>query len=502
MIVNFDSVSSVQLSDLNLSKEALKVYNFNSNLVLSGVSEKSHLVRKDFVFLALSGTTTHGANFTSDAVSRGATLIISDTEGEKIIKKLGLGIPIYIFRRPREILARISSIFFKAQPSCIVGVTGTNGKTSVAHYVRQIWEFLGEPAASIGTTGVNGLIDLPLEHTTPDPIKLHWLLNQMVARGINKVIIEASSHGLEQGRLHAIEFSVGAFTNLSRDHFDYHGDMESYFKSKTILFNKLISENGEAVISIDDKYGARISKLGKLNASNLVTVGKNKSALIRLVSQNFHSRGQEIKMAWEGREYIISLPLFGDFQANNVLLALGILCKCGENPNKVINLLSRLKAVPGRMEEVAVRKNGARIFVDYAHTPDALDAALRSIRAHFMGQIHLVFGAGGNRDKGKREMMGRVASQLTDNVIITDDNPRNENPAAIRSEIKKFCPKATVIADRAKAILVGVDQLKAGDALIIAGKGHEKTQTFANSILPFDDVEQASSSVAVLDGQV
>ena len=502
MIVNFDSVSSVQLSDLNLSKEALKIYNFNSNLVLSGVSEKSHLVRKDFVFLALSGTTTHGANFTSDAVSRGATLIISDTKGEKIIQELGLSIPIYIFSRPREILARISSTFFKAQPSCIVGVTGTNGKTSVAHYVRQIWEFLGEPAASIGTTGVNGLIDLPLEHTTPDAIKLHWLLHQMVAKGINKVVIEASSHGLEQSRLDGIKFSTGAFTNLSRDHFDYHRDMDSYFKSKAILFNRLISQNGGAVISIDDKYGARISKLAKLNSFNLVTVGKNKRALMRLVSQNFHSRGQEIKVDWEGREYIIPLSLFGDFQANNVLLALGILCHCGENPNKIINLLPRLKAVPGRMEEVAVRKNGARIFVDYAHTPYALDAALRSIRAHFMGQIHLVFGAGGNRDKGKREMMGRVASELTDNVIITDDNPRNENPATIRSEIKKFCPKATEIADRAKAILVGVDQLKAGDALIIAGKGHEKTQTFADSILPFDDVEQASCSVAVLDGQV
>ena len=501
MMIDFDSVSSVKLSDLDITNNLLTAYHPDPNLVLSGLSEKSHLVGKGFVFFALSGTTTHGAHFTKDAVSRGAGLVISDPEGEKIIQALDLRIPVYIFKKPREILAKASSSFFKAQPSCIVGVTGTNGKTSVSHYVRQVWEFLGQSALSIGTTGVNGLIDLPLEHTTPDAIKLHWLLNQMVDQGISKVIIEASSHGLEQCRLDGIRFSVGAFTNLSRDHFDYHGEIEAYFQAKAILFERLISNNGGAVIGIDDKYGTRISKLANVKSTNLVTVGKNKRANIRLVSQNFHSKGQEIKVDWQGKEHIIPLTLFGDFQANNILLALGILSICGEKPERVINLLSRLKAVPGRMEEVAVRKNGARIFVDYAHTPEALKAALRSIRAHFMGQIHLVFGAGGNRDKGKRKMMGQIASDFSDKIIITDDNPRNEDPASIRTEIKKFCPKAIEIGDRAEAILVGVDQLRTGDALIIAGKGHEKTQTFANSILPFDDGEQASYSVAALDGE-
>ena len=379
-------------------------------------------------------------------------------------------------------------------------MTGTNGKTSVVHYVRQLWDLLGENAASIGTIGTNGFLDLPLEHTTPEAIKLHWLLSQMVDRGINKVAIEASSHGLEQRRLDGIKFSVGTFTNLTRDHFDYHKNMESYFKAKSILFNRLIKKNGGAVICIDDDYGPRMVEIAKSNALKIVTVGKNEMADIRVLSHSFHARGQEIQISWKGKKHVLSLPLFGSFQANNILLTLGILSISDKNSREVLNLLEKLKPVPGRMEEVAVRKNGARIFVDYAHTPNALEVALKSMRLHFMGQIHLIFGAGGNRDKGKRSIMGKIASTFSDNVIITDDNPRHEDPATIRSQIKKFCPKAEVIGDRAEAILTGIHKLKRGDALIIAGKGHEKTQTFADSSFPFDDAEQASLSVQALDG--
>ena len=501
MIPNFNAVPSIKLSDLNIIENALQTFNVQSEIILLGVSEKSYLIQKNFVFFALSGTNTHGAKFTADAVSRGASLVISDTEGQKIIESLDLKVPICVFREPREVLSSIAASFFKAQPPCLIGVTGTNGKTSVVHYVKQIWDLLGETTASIGTTGTNGLLDLPLEHTTPDAIKLHWLLNQMVNRGINKVAIEASSHGLEQRRLHGIKFLVGAFTNLSRDHFDYHNSMESYFKSKSILFDRLITENGGAVICIDDDYGARMVELVKSNDFRIVTVGKNRIADIRVLSHSFHARGQEIKISWKGEQHVLSLDLFGGFQANNILLTLGILSMCGENASKILNLVDKLKPVPGRMEEVAVRKNGAKIFVDYAHTPDALEVALRSIRLHFMGQIHLVFGAGGNRDIGKRSIMGEIASNFADNVIITDDNPRNENPATIRSQIKEFCPKALDIGDRAEAILTGIAKLQKGDALIIAGKGHEKTQTFADSSFPFDDAEQASLSVQALDGQ-
>ena len=501
MIPNFNSVPSIKLSDLNITENALRTFNVQSEIILRGVSEKSYLIQKNFVFFALSGINTHGAKFTADAVSRGASLVISDTEGQKIIQSLDLKVPICVFREPREVLSSIAASFFKAQPPCLIGVTGTNGKTSVVHYVKQIWDLLGETTASIGTTGTNGLLDLPLEHTTPDAIKLHWLLNQMVNRGINKVAIEASSHGLEQRRLHGIKFLVGAFTNLSRDHFDYHNNMESYFKSKSILFDRLITENGGAVICIDDDYGARMVELVRSNGIRIVTVGKNRIADIRVLSHSFHSRGQEIKISCKGEEHILSLALFGGFQANNILLTLGILSMCGENVSKILNLVDKLKPIPGRMEEVAVRKNGAKIFVDYAHTPDALEAVLRSIRLHFMGQIHLVFGAGGNRDIGKRSIMGEIASNFADNVIITDDNPRNENPATIRSQIKEFCPKALDIGDRAEAILTGIAKLQKGDALIIAGKGHEKTQTFADSSFPFDDAEQASLSVQALDGQ-
>ncbi len=502
MVPNFNSVSPIRFSELDVTREVLKTSNVNSNLTLlvSGVSEKSHLIEKGFAFFALAGSRTHGANFAGEAVSRGANLVVSDLQGEKIIREIGLKVPIYVFKEPREILAKIAAAFFKAKPSCIIGVTGTNGKTSVAHYVRQIWEGLGAEAASIGTTGTNGFINLPLENTTPDPIKLHWLLNEMKSRGINNVVIEASSHGLVQKRLNAIEFSIGVFTNLSRDHFDYHKDMESYFKAKSILLERLTSASGGAVICVDDDYGSRMFDIAKSNLSKVITMGKNKISDIRILSQTFHEKGQNLKFSWKNEEHVICLPLFGDFQAQNVLLTLGIFDICGANPRQLLDLLNRLKPVPGRMEEVVVKKNGARIFVDYAHTPEALERALRSIRAHFMGKIHLVFGAGGDRDRGKRPLMGRVAANFSDNIIITDDNPRSEDPSFIRSQIKKFCPKAIEIADRAEAILTAIDNLSGGDALIIAGKGHENTQTFADSTLPFNDAEQASLSVEALEG--
>ena len=499
MVSNPNPISPIKLSELNIPEKVLKNFNVSLDLILMGVSEKSHLIQKDFVFFALPGTKTHGANFAAQAVSRGATLVVSDRQGQAIIKKMGLHVPIFVLEKPREMLSSFAASFFKNKPPCIIGVTGTNGKTSVTHYIRQIWEFLGKTAASIGTTGVDGMIDLRLDHTTPDTVKIHWLLNQMANQGINHVAIEASSHGLLQRRLHGIKFLVGSFTNLTRDHFDYHNNIESYFEAKCILFERLIHENGGAVVCVDDDYGCRILDIAKSNSSKIVTVGKNKCADIRILSQAFNAEGQKLKFSWKDEEYIISLPLFGDFQAQNILLTLGILEICGENCKEVINLLERLKPVPGRMEEVAIKKNGARIFVDYAHTPDALEAALRSIRSHFLGKVHLVFGAGGDRDRGKRALMGKVSSNYSDNVIITDDNPRTENPATIRSEIKKFCPKAIEIGDRAEAILTGIDRLKSGDALIIAGKGHEKTQTFASSTFPFNDAEQASLSVQALD---
>ncbi len=498
---NFNSVFPIRLSDVKVAVNTLNTSNLDTDLILAGVSEKSYLVEKDFVFFALPGTALHGANFVSEAISRGAILVVTDLRGEKIIRRSSMRIPIQVYQEPRKILARFASAFFKDQPPSIIGVTGTNGKSSVTHYVRQIWEYLGKTAASVGTTGVQGAINFSLEHTTPDAIKLHWLLNQMENQGVTHVAIEASSHGLAQRRLDGINFMVGAFTNLSRDHFDYHKNIEAYFKAKTILFEGLNNMNGSAVICIDDEFGSKLFDIAKRNSYKTLSVGKSEQADIRILSQNFHDRGQKLKFSWKDREHVVSLPLFGNFQAQNVMLTLGILDRCGEKSSEVIDILRKLKAVPGRMEEVAIRKNGARVFVDYAHTPDALEAVLRSIRLHFMGKLHLVFGVGGDRDKGKRSLMGKIASQLSDRVIITDDNPRSENPSYIRAEIKKFCPKAIEISDRAEAILAGVDALESEDALVIAGKGHERTQIYADSIFPFDDAEQANLSVQLLDGK-
>ena len=298
MMTDFDSVSPIKISELNIINKAMKISNVNSDLAILGISEKSNLIQNNFAFFALSGFKTHGANFAKEAVLRGAILIVSDAVGEKIILELGIKIPIFIFKEPREILAKMASSFFKSQPSRIIGVTGTNGKTSVAHHVREFLQFLGEEAASIGTTGVDGQIKLPLNHTTPDPIKLHWILSRMAERNISNVVIEASSHGLAQHRLDEIRFSVGAFTNLSRDHFDYHKNIKSYFAAKSILFKKLIPANGGAAICIDDDYGSSIYKLAKSNLSRVITVGKNKRADIRILSQSFNEKGQNLKFVW------------------------------------------------------------------------------------------------------------------------------------------------------------------------------------------------------------
>ncbi len=495
----FSKLKSVNFSEIQFKQKIKKSINLNYDLVLKGISENSKDIELDFCFFALSGSKTHGAFFIKDAIDRGTNLIITDFEGLKIIEEKKINISILIFLEPRKVLAELASYFFKKMPPNIIGITGTNGKTSVAHYIRQIWDNLGYKSASIGTTGVNGLINLNTEHTTPDVIKLRWYLNQLSENGVDKVALEASSHGLLQDRLHGIDISIGVFTNLSRDHFDYHTNFNSYFEAKAILFRKLVDQNGGAVIAIDGLKSELMLKIAQSRISKVVTVGTKKEANLRILSQVLNEKGQKLKFSWDNNEYIVDLQLYGNFQAQNVLLTLACMNLLEKNIDQTIAQLSKLKPVPGRMEEVASKKNGAKIFVDFAHTPDALESVLKSIRAHFIGKIHLVFGAGGNRDIGKRIIMGKIASKLSDHIIITDDNPRHEKPSTIRSQIMKFCPNAIEIADRSEAILTGVNLLKNGDALIIAGKGHENFQIYGNNEYPFNDGEEASFAIQALE---
>ena len=499
----FSNISPVNFSEIKFSQKPIKIIKYIDNLVLRGISENSNNIRLDYGFFALPGSKKHGANFVKEALENGANLIISDLAGLQIIEKENFTVPILIFIEPRKILAELISYFFKNIPKKIVGITGTNGKTSIANYLNQIWEMLGYNSASIGTIGINGMITSKTEHTTPDAIKMRWYLNQLFDKGVEKVALEASSHGLVQDRLHGINISAGIFTNLSRDHFDYHKNFNSYFKAKAILFEKLVNQNGGAVINIDGFKSDKMLKIAQSRISKVLTVGAKKGADLRILSQSFHDQGQKIKFCWENSEFVIDLGLYGKFQAQNVLSALACINILEDEPSKkiedLINYVSKLKTVPGRMEKVASKKNGAEIFVDFAHTPSALEAVLKSIRCHFLGDIYLVFGAGGNRDVGKRSIMGKIASKLSDHVFVTDDNPRFEKPSKIRSQILESCPNAIEIADRSEAILTAINLLKKGDALIIAGKGHENLQIYKDNQYPFNDAEEASFALQTLE---
>ncbi len=498
----FSDITPVKFSELQFTQKKIRSVNLKPDLVLRGISENSNEISIDYGFFALSGFKTHGALFVKEAIEKGSNLIITDIQGFKILERMQLKIAIIIFSEPRRLISEMAAYFFKKIPTNVVGITGTNGKTSVAHYIRQFWENSGYNSVSIGTTGVNGFINFRTEHTTPDTIKLRWYLNKLVNKGIDKVALEASSHGLVQNRLDGIKMSIGVFTNLSRDHYDYHKSINSYFDAKAILFRELVDQNGGAVIAVDGLKSDLMLKVAKSRISKIMTVGHKKEANVRILSQILTETGQKLKFSWNKNEYVVDLKLFGNFQAQNVLLTFACMIllekDLEKNINPAISFLSKLNPVPGRMQQVASKKNGAKIFVDYAHTPDALESVLKSIRSHFIGKIHLIFGAGGNRDIGKRSLMGKIASKLSDHVIITDDNPRFENPSKIRSQIMKFCPKAVEIADRSEAILTGVNQLKKGDALIIAGKGHENFQIYGNNEYPFNDSEEASFAIEAL----
>ena len=484
------------LSELGLTARA------GRNPVVTGLATDSRQVRPGYLFAALSGTSVHGAAYIPSVLAAGASAILTDAAGAVLASSAldGASVAVVVADDPREVLARAAALWYGAQPETMVAVTGTNGKTSIATFTRQIWTQMGLQAINIGTTGVEGAWTAPSAHTTPDSLTLHSILAQAAATGVTHAAMEASSHGLDQRRMEGVRIKAAGFSNFTQDHLDYHKTFEAYFAAKAALFDRILPDDGVAVINMNDPRGADMAHVA--GQRRVIAVGHGEDCTLRLLAQRFDSSGQDVRLAWDGRPYQIRLGLIGGFQAENVALAAGLAIGSGAPVGEVMEALTHLTGVRGRMQLAGRRKNGASVFVDYAHTPDAIATALAALRPHVMGRIVIVFGAGGDRDTTKRPLMGKAALDHADVSIVTDDNPRSEDPALIRAAILDACPAAHQVGDRAEAILRGVDSLGAGDALLIAGKGHETGQTIAGTVYPFDDVEVASMAIAALDGVI
>ena len=466
---------------------------------IQGLASDSREVKPGYLFAALPGSRADGAAFLGDAVKRGATVVL----GTPAIKSdaESLGVRFVADENPRARLARLAAEFFGAQPKTVAAVTGTNGKTSVSVFLRQIWEAAGFEAASMGTIGVvTKAGERSLAHTTPDPIQTHRLLAEMAKDGIDHLALEASSHGLDQYRLDGVDIAAVAFTNITRDHLDYHSDFANYLAAKLRLFSEVADNAAAAVVNTDAAHAEDFVAAARKRGLRVLTVGAN-GETIRLVSRAPHADGQTLDVAYEGRTYKIALPLAGEFQASNALVAAGLAIALGQSADQVFAALEHLKGAPGRLEKVAYAKSGAPIYVDYAHTPDALETVLKALRPHVAGKLAVVFGCGGDRDKGKRPLMGEAAAEFSDRAIVTDDNPRSEDPAAIRGEILAGCPGAAEIGDRAQAIREGTAGLRKGDCLVVAGKGHESGQIVGGEVRPFSDRDEAIKSAEALGGK-
>jgi UDP-N-acetylmuramoyl-L-alanyl-D-glutamate--2,6-diaminopimelate ligase len=472
--------------------------------VLTGITVDSRAVRDGMLFAALPGARMHGAEFIGPALRMGAAAVLTDGAGARLAADAlaGSDAALIVAEDARGALAGAAALWFGAQPETMVAVTGTNGKTSVATFTRQIWMALDHAAINIGTTGVEGAWAAASSHTTPDAITLHRMLSDAAAAGVTHAAMEASSHGLDQRRMDGVRLVAAGFTNFTQDHLDYHGTMQAYFDAKMGLYSRILPSEGVAVVNMNDPRGPDVVAVARARGQRLLTVGHAEGCDLRLLGQRYDATGQDVRFQWQGQPHQVRLNLIGGFQAENVALAAGLVIAAGEDPARVFQVLPTLTGVRGRMQLAATRTNGAAVFVDYAHTPDAIETALRALRPHVMGRIVIVFGAGGDRDRTKRPLMGQAARANADVLYVTDDNPRSENPATIRAEILQACPDANEVGDRAEAILRGVDALGPGDALLVAGKGHETGQVIAGDVYPFDDVEQASVAVAALDGVI
>jgi UDP-N-acetylmuramoyl-L-alanyl-D-glutamate--2,6-diaminopimelate ligase len=451
---------------------------------IQGLSADSRAVERGFLFAALRGAAADGARFAAEAVGRGAVAVLAGTGSPVAVDA---GVPVIRSDDPRRALSLMAARFFPRQPEHMVAVTGTSGKTSVAAFVRQIFAAAGKHSASVGTLGV--VTDKGTDYgnlTTPDPVALHRMLDRLAGEGITHAAVEASSHGLDQRRLDGLRIKAAAFTNLGRDHLDYHRTVEDYLEAKLRLFAAILPADGTAVIDMDDAHAARVAAIAAGRGQTIVRVGFA-GREIRLVERVAEDFGQRLEVESLGRSLSMRLPLVGAFQAANALVAMGLATAAGIDTEVVADALTRLEGAPGRLELVGRKANGAMIFVDYAHKPDALVSALAALRPLTARRLIVVFGAGGDRDHGKRPMMGKAAADNADIVIVTDDNPRSEEPAAIRKAIIAGASHAIEIGDRAEAIRRAIDMLDTGDVLCVAGKGHETGQIVGTATLPFSD---------------
>jgi UDP-N-acetylmuramoyl-L-alanyl-D-glutamate--2,6-diaminopimelate ligase len=462
----------------------------DSDSEVTGFALDHRKVARGNVFGAFRGARFNGEDFIGEAVNRGAVAVVARPEASVE------GATHLAADEPRKLFADLAARYFAPYPDTVVAVTGTNGKTSTVELTRQLWRMAGHRSASIGTLGVTTADDqVKTGLTTPDIVTFLSNMAGLKRMGISHVAYEASSHGLDQYRAEGVPVRAAAFTNLSRDHLDYHPDMDAYFEAKMRLFDEVVEADGTAVVWTGDAKSVEVIERARRRGLELVTVGPG-GETIDLVSRQSTPLGQQLVLRHDGKEHKFSLPLIGAYQMNNVLTAAGLALATGGDWATTLAGMGRVSPVRGRLERAVISRAGAPVYIDYAHTPDAVEAAISALLPHVEGRLITVLGAGGDRDEGKRPAMGAVAARLSDVVIVTDDNPRSEDPAVIRSAVLGGAPDATEIGDRREAIAAAIRMAKAGDIVLVAGKGHEQGQIVGDKVLPFDDVTVARECAA------
>ena len=480
----------MRLGELVAGDGAIAIPQDALHLNIENAAIDSRKVVAGTLFGAFPGSLHNGEDFIASAVERGALAVVARPE-VKVKGAVHLS-----HREPRHLFAQLASRLMAPYPDTIVAVTGTNGKTSTVEMVRQLWRMAGHRSASIGTLGVTTADEQTRTGlTSPDIVTFLSNLAGLRTLGISHIAYEASSHGLDQFRSEGPRVAAAAFTNFSRDHLDYHADMDAYFAAKMRLFDEVVAADGKAVVWTGDVRSAQVMSHARRRGLELISVGPN-AETIDLIAQTPTPLGQTLMLRYSGREHRLALPLIGAYQASNVLVAAGLVLATGGDWATTIAGLARLSPVRGRLERAVITPAGVPVYVDYAHTPDAIEAAVAALRSHVSGRLIIVFGAGGDRDVGKRPEMGKVAARLTDLAIVTDDNPRSEDPAAIRAQIMAGAPGLREVGGRREAIATAIGEARAGDIVLIAGKGHEQGQVLADRTIPFDDVTVARECAA------
>lgn len=460
------------------------------DVTVSGFAIDNRKVAPGTIFGAFQGARVNGEDFIPAAIAAGAAAIVARPEAKVE------GVPHIASDEPRSLFASLAARYYAPFPETVVAVTGTNGKTSSVELTRQLWRMAGHSAASIGTLGITTAVDqVSTGLTTPDIVTFLSNMAGLAKEGVSHVAYEASSHGLAQFRSEGLKVVAGAFTNLSRDHLDYHGTMDMYFSAKMRLFDEVVARDGTAVIWADDERSGEVIEHAALRGLKIMTVG-TRGGTLRLASRTPTQLGQDLVIEAEGGTHKVSLPLIGAYQAANALVATGLVLATGGDLKTVLGHLARVQPVRGRLERAVITRAGAPVYVDYAHTPDGLRAAIEALRPHTRGRLITLFGAGGDRDAGKRPLMGRVAEELSEVVIVTDDNPRSEDPGVIRAAIMAGAPGAREIGGRRTAIAAAIAEAGTDDIVLLAGKGHEQGQIIGDRVLPFDDVTVARECAA------